>query len=224
MKRVPSSFYEVLQTGALIALLSSPLGCKQHGPPLATGAKGAAPAVTQALGTPRTAADPKLRGRVILANKQWPVKMLIGQNARMDLQTNCRAALAAAKKDAAKTGKTVDVPLCFKPGYRSAATHIRVEFDVAGNGAKATSSIRLKGEAAHFLIEPSGSTYQLLDAGLTPRRAGRYQNGEIRILSANKEAHTSLVASLRDLLGPLPLDMVKRPFDIPAPNAPPKQP
>jgi hypothetical protein len=94
--------------------------------------------------------------------------------------------------------------LAFDEDRRSAPpTTFRVEYRM---GLRVSDSMRLlamKREAAHFLIEPTGSIYQVLDTEHVARRQGELRPAEIRILSGNTGGTNTLIAALTTHYGAL---------------------
>ena len=72
------------------------------------------------------------------------------------------------------------------------------------------------------MVERTGSLYQLLDMGLSPRRKDQIQRGELRIVSASKPGQERLVASLTELLGKIPV--VEATMELAKPTPVPKAP
>ena len=197
-----------MRSNAMAVLLGATLAlaaCKEYGPPKSgAGKPSRAEAEPQGPGVP-TAGDAKLAGRVRMGNKQWPVRTFIGHDAKMDLRIHCLTARDAAQKSAEGDANAPKPELCFDPKMVAKISRVRVETAKGATGGQLIRTLRSRNEAAHFMVERSGSLYQLLDMGLSPRRAGKIQRGEVRIVSANTSGQARLVASLVELLGKVPV-------------------
>ena len=195
-------------------------GCKEYGPPkAASGTSSTSDVAPSGPGVP-VAADAKLAGRVRMGNKQWPVRVFIGHDAKMDLRVHCLSARDAAKKEAGEGSGSSKPPLCFDPNMVKKLDRIRVEFAKGATGGQMMRTLRARNEAAHFMVERTGSLYQVLDMGLSPRRADAIQRGELRIVSASKSGQARLVESLGELLGKIPV--VEANLTLAEPTPPPK--
>jgi hypothetical protein len=133
-----------------------------------------------------------LNGELFFGGRRLPVEPFIGHDPARDLVVACRAAQDVAKS----RGNAVD--LCYAPDAMGGSPRtLRIERHPRLFGRVAMDRLRAEQGSAHFMIEPNGSLYQVLDLGHAARRAGEARPGEIRVLSANREAEGSLLAELR---------------------------
>jgi hypothetical protein len=134
----------------------------------------------------------------------------------MDLRVGC----LVQRDQARKAGGEV-APLCFDEDRRpTPPKKIRVEYRMGMRSSEAISGLAASGEAAHFLVEATGSIYQVLDLAHDGRRAGAIQADEIRVMSGNTGGSNTLIAALHGHYGPLPVQLV----DAPKHQAPPRPP
>ncbi len=212
----------LLRCGVGLMALGLMTGCKQRGPDPDAGAatKGrAVKTVAPSYGVP-TRGPSSLPGQIRMSDKQWPSAAFVGHDARMDLQTVCRKAIDLAKKKAEKEPGLPIPPLCFDAKPHNRVRQIRVEFEAGARAGNMIGTLRTRSEAAHFMVERSGSVYQLLDLAYSPRRAGAYQAGEVRVLSARATTHKKLVGALTKLLGKVPVTEVATSFKPPGTKQP----
>ena len=156
------------------------------------------------------AASPRDLGRVRVADKSYPVRHIVSHEPKMDLFVQCRARKDATKKAGA------ELPLCYENTKRT-PTHLRVERSTRRTLKLARRNVSEKNEAMHFVIEPSGSIYQVLDLAYGPRRAGQVRKGEIRVLSGHEDRHKTLYENLKRHFPELTIEVV----DVKAPAAAP---
>jgi|GEM_PF-1278581 len=195
--------------------------CKEKGPPLPKGAS----AKADPAGAAPKMGDTKLPGRVLMGDKQWPASQFIGHDARMDLRTHCLSARDAAIKQAKTKPDQKVAQLCFdQSGKRERVKAIRVDFAKGGRIGTMMAHLRANNEAAHFMVEGSGSVYQVLDLSLAARRDGSYQADEVRVLSANETGHKALIGALTELFGKLPVTTLPLKLAQPQPPKPPQAP
>lgn len=164
-------------------------------------------------------AGPRSRSFIRNADVNLPADVMIGHDARNDLFVGClQLRDAAAKADAGGP----PAALCYDPTPRSALKSVRVEYHAEQSFADAIAVLRKGPEAAHFIVERTGSIYQVLDLAYAPRRAGAYQAGEIRILSGSTEGHERLVAALKTQFEALTVEVLAAaaPPDRPKNNVP----
>ena len=101
------------------------------------------------------------------------------------------------QRDVARDKGTKDAKLCYGSEPRRQLGTLRIEHAKGLTVAKAIKHIRDGEEAAHFAIEPSGTTHQILDLAYAPMRGGELRAGEIRVLSGNREAHERLQRAIQ---------------------------
>lgn len=149
-------------------------------------------------------------GVVNLGDKPVRVVPFVGHNPRMDLKVQCLRKRDDAKKrgDAGPT----ELELCFEEGYRdaSAVKVIRVEYQDGATGADAIRRVTKEGgnDGAHFLVEPTGSIWQILDVGHATRRGGEIRGGEVRVLSGSAEGHKALLDALQGIFPDAAVEIV----------------
>jgi hypothetical protein len=132
----------------------------------------------------------------------------------MDLRVSC----LVQRDQARKAGAPVR-PLCFDEDRRPTPPKgIRVEYRMGMKASEAMAALSAAGEAAHFLVEATGTIYQVLDLAHGVRRGGEIEADEIRVMSGNTGGSDTLIASLHGHYGPLPVEVVPAP---PAPRRPP---
>ena len=164
--------------------------CSKPAPPVAPKAK--APA-----------GHDSTHGTIHMANKSLRVAPYVSHEPRMDLRTGCKASVDKAKK----AGK-MDAELCYDGTMRAAAKTLRLETYTRKDFDVARRTMSAAGDAAHFLILPSGSIYQVLDIAFAPRRQGTIRPDEIRILSADRDKEMVLVEALKAHLPHLVLETI----------------
>ena len=98
--------------------------------------------------------------------------------------------------EAKKAGKT-DVKLCFDATRRASAKTLRLEAYGRKDFEEARKKMVAEGDAAHFLILPSASIYQILNMAYAPRRQGTIRPDEIRILSADRDKEKVLLEAIK---------------------------
>ena len=145
----------------------------------------------------------KGRGTLRFADRSLTVGPMVGHAAGMDLYVQCRAQVAQAKEAGGETP-----PLCYEDKRRSRFTRVRIEYNPRMSGALVFGMLRPKHGAAHIIVEPSGSTYQVLDLAYAVRRDGQVQQEEIRIMSGNENRHKELSESLSQHFPHLEIEVV----------------
>lgn len=135
----------------------------------------------------------RLDGQILFADSWTKVAPPVLHDAKMDLATRCRLLQGEAR------GHGSEIPLCFSPARRTpqAITTLHVERDEAL--PRAMQRLTKDNEGAHFVIDRSGGIYQVLDLAHAARRAGAYQEGEIRVVACHAESEKALVAALHAL-------------------------
>jgi len=163
-------------------------------------------------------------GRVRLDDQWQAVVPLVIHEARMDLFVSCRLVSEQAKE----AGREAP-PLCYGEARRQvgAVRVIRVEHQ-PGTSVDAMKRLGMLAEGAHFVVERTGSRFQLLDLAYAARRDGLVREDEIRVLAMEggaprgaAEAVAPLVAELVALYPGVRVEAL----DVapPAPPAPPVQ-
>ncbi|MCB9727687.1 MAG: hypothetical protein H6746_04270 [Deltaproteobacteria bacterium] len=201
---------------ALLVLASGALaGCPDTRPPEAPAAPDAAAAAPEAA---------YLAGRVHFGGRQLAVVPFIAHPPEMDLRVQCLSMRDRLRSQGQPTG-----PLCFDETPRQAVRTLRIEAVPGVSGRQTIARLAAANDSAHFIIEPSGSIYQILDLAYAPRRGGAVQPGEIRVISADPAATERLRAALTGAISGLGVDAVAAqppPGEVaaPAPPAPPAPP
>jgi hypothetical protein len=110
--------------------------------------------------------------------------------------------------DKAKEEGKKDVVLCYDPKPGKPAT-LRIEtYDRKGLQV-ARRQLPAKNEAVHFVIEASGSIYQILDLAYSPRRDGKIRPGEIRILSGHGKVQGRLIKALKTMVPAIHVEVIE---------------
>jgi hypothetical protein len=166
---------------------------------------GAAPTAPAADAAP---APGPTRGAVRFDDAWLPVTPLVAHQGRMDLATQC----LVRRDDAAAAGQG-EIPLCYERAKRDRAAlrTLRVEVGRASL-REVVAALRGADESAHFLVERSGSIYQVLDLVHGVRRDEVYRTEEIRVAAAGPDARKhveDLVAELQRLFPGLEINYVE---------------
>lgn len=135
----------------------------------------------------------RLEGKVRFADRWFDVAPAILHDAKMDLATRCRLLQSESH------GRGVEVPLCFAQARRDAGAITAIRVEREGSLPQAMHRLTQETEGAHFVIDVSGGTYQILDLAFAARRAGAYPANEIRVIACNLDAERALVAALQRL-------------------------
>lgn len=135
----------------------------------------------------------RLEGKVRFADHWIDVPPAILHDAKMDLATRCRLLQSESH------GRGVEVPLCFAQARRDAGAITAIRVEREGSLPQAMHRLTRETEGAHFVIDVSGGTYQILDLAFAARRAGAFPANEIRVIACNLDAERALVAALQRL-------------------------
>jgi hypothetical protein len=140
-----------------------------------------------------TAPPPRMEGKLRVSDQWVEVAPLVLHDGKMDLFVRCRI----VQDDAKKAGQ--EVPLCYDPNKRGTdqIDTIRVEHWL--NLPIAMRYLQVEAEGTHFLVERSGSTYQMLDLVYPARRAGAFARGEVRVVAADKAKGKTITDALKAL-------------------------
>lgn len=181
------------------------LGC-QAAPPQGE----AAPAQGERSGAEATAS---MAGELHVGGRRVRIVPFVFHPYEMDLRVR-----GLIDRDRARKAGDEASPLAFDEDRRSTPpTDIRVEYVMGFRVSHGMQLLTTSAEAAHFLIEATGSIYQILDTEHAARRDGEIRPKEIRILSGNTGGTNTLVGALREHYGPLRLEQV----DLQKPSEPP---
>jgi hypothetical protein len=144
--------------------------------------------------TPTAPVGPQ-NGAVRFDDAWLKVGPFIAHQAQMDLATAC----LNQREDALAKGAT-DVVLCYDrlKRDRGVIRTIRVETGFTAM-RDAIKRLRDRNESAHFVIERSGSLYQILDIVYPARRDEAYRADEIRVLATGADAQKHVAALLEGL-------------------------
>ena len=128
-----------------------------------------------------------------LGGRPVPIRAFVGHQPQFDLRGQC----LAGRDDIIDKGGDPG-PLCFDERERAAAAldTLRIEFAPGLRLGKAMQLLRGGNQGAHFLVEATGSLYQILDLQSAARRGELWPAGEVRVLSGSKEGQARLAASL----------------------------
>lgn len=143
---------------------------------------------------------PRRDGVVRFADVQEPVVPFVMHDPSLDLVVQCRL-----KRDA-ELAAGHDAPLCYAEERRprDAVKVLRVDvLDGGPQGRRAAASVlpalARVGDGLHFLVERSGTPYQLLDLAHAARRDGALRPDEVRVLCVTPGDWRPLVADLARL-------------------------
>ncbi|MEZ4265289.1 MAG: hypothetical protein R3F39_02835 [Myxococcota bacterium] len=197
-----------LSLGAASLFAASLLGCSAPPPPAApqadssTSAAAPSPAVYRA-------------GRVHFGGRQLAVVPFIAHPPDMDLRVQCMT-----NRDRARKQGQSETQLCFGETPRSAVRTLRIEESPGLGGPEAIRRLAAANDSAHFVVEPSGSIYQLLDLAYAPRREGTIQTSEIRVISGDPAAQAVLRDALTAAIEGLTVEVVAAPAAQPPETQP----
>ena len=156
--------------------------------------EGASPEKSPATPAAKPAA-PRLEGELLRGDKRLRVEPFVMHRPQMDLKVAC-----LLMQDAEKEAGRQAPPLCYDAKARKDIKAVRLESMDGATVAEMTRYLRVRGEAAHFLVERTGTIYQVLDLAYAPRREAVYQPTEVRILSGSPEGTERLLRALRSHL------------------------
>ena len=143
------------------------------------------------------------------------VAPLILHPAHMDFRVGC-----LVDRDQARQRGDEPRPLCFDEDRRSSPpTKLRVEYRLGLQVSESMRRLTLAGEAAHFVVEATGTLYQVLDLAHAAYRGGATRPDEVRILSGNTGGTDVLVEILKSHYGTLEIERIEVPPPAPT-NAP----
>lgn len=172
-------------------------GCSPPPPPPAAGPTADA--------SPASAATYRA-GRVHFGGRQLAVVPFIAHPPEMDLRVQC-----LTNRDRARQAGQPEIPLCFGDGERSALRTLRIEESPGLGAPEAIRRLAAANDSAHFIVEPSGSVYQILDLAYAPRRGGTIQAGEIRVISGDPVAQAVIRDALTTAIDGLTVEVISAP-------------
>ncbi len=187
-----------------VGCLAALVGCSSPAP---------APAPVRAADANQSSATAYRAGRVHFGGRQLAVVPFIGHQPEMDLRVQCLAI-----RDNARRSGQPEVPLCFGDSPREAVRSLRLERTAETGVGQIIRRLAASNDSAHFIVEPSGSIYQILDLSFAPRRGGALQPGEIRVIAADPEGLAALRDALTMAIDGLVVEDV--PADAPTPAPP----
>lgn len=137
----------------------------------------------------------RMEGKLRVKDSWIEVAPLVLHDAKMDLFVRCKI----VQEDAKKLGREVP-PLCYEPAPRelTAITTIRIERWL--NLPIAMRQMQMTAEATHFLVERTGSAYQMLDLVYAVRRDGQVRKDELRIIATDEKGGAAIVGALKLIL------------------------
>ncbi len=170
----------------VMTVMAAPLivGCKSGEEPAATDAS-----------TATEVAPQRMEGKLRVKDTWVEVAPLVLHDGKMDLFVRCKI----VQEDAKKLGREVP-PLCYEPTARdqAAITTIRVERWL--NLPIAMRQMQMTAEGTHFLVERTGSTYQMLDLVYAVRREGEVRKDELRVIATDEKGGATIVGALKLIL------------------------
>jgi hypothetical protein len=181
------------------------MGCSPESAPGAETAPPSAETVDRAL----------LVGELHDGGRRHRVLPLILHPATMDFRVGCLVERDRAQKSGAPAR-----PLCFDEDRRpKPPTKLRIEYRLGMEASESMRRLMAVGEAAHFVVEATGTLYQVLDLAHGARRDGAFQQGEVRVLSGNTGGSDTLVEILKSHYGTLEIEQIDLTVN-PSPTAP----
>ena len=150
---------------------------------------------TDAAGSATPAPTAPRNGSVRFDDAWLKVGPFVAHQAQMDLATSC-----LNQREAALAKGATEVVLCYDrlKRDRGVIRTLRVETGYPAM-RDAVKRLRDRNESAHFVIERSGSLYQILDIVYPIRRDESYRADEIRVLATGAEGAKHAEALLADL-------------------------
>jgi len=181
-RRLTKRYVARLSTWVLAGLLTTTFGgCKSGEEPAATDA------------TPATEVAPqRMEGKLRVKDTWVEVAPLVLHDAKMDLFVRCKI----VQEDAKKLGREVP-PLCYDPTARDQATIATIRVERWLNLPIAMRQMQMTAEGTHFLVERSGSTYQMLDLVYAVRREGELRKDELRVIATDEKGGATIVGALK---------------------------
>ena len=134
-----------------------------------------------------------LEGELHFSGQRLRVEPFVMRTPEMDLFVACRLA-----KEAREQAGEAPIALCYEPNKRASFSEVLVE-EIPGSTAGVQMRIlSSRNEGAHFLVEKTGTIYQILDMAYGPRREGQVRGEEVRVLSGSAEGTENLLKLLRE--------------------------
>lgn len=186
-----------------LAALAALAACRPDSNPPPPSSAASGPKVTKP--TP-----PRLDGEIFVADARKRVAPFVMHAPQMDLFVACRMLQDEERKKGVE-----DPSLCYDPQRRTSFARLRVEHTGSLTAGNSIGHLRERGEGAHFLVERTGSMYQLLDLAHAARRGGALRGGEVRILSGSDEGAALLVDAILSLYPDLDVQHVTWPVAEP---------
>jgi len=132
-------------------------------------------------------------GELHFADKRLRVVPFVMRTPEMDLFVACRLAMDARVQAGAEPGE-----LCYDPEKREAFSEVLIQEVSEATVGTLMGILGSRREGAHFLVEKTGTMYQVLDMAYGPRREGQVRREEVRVLSGSAEGTEKLLALLRE--------------------------
>lgn len=146
-------------------------------------------------GAAETTTPPVRKEGKLRVNDQWvEVAPLVLHDGKMDLFVRCRL----VQEDAKKLGHEVP-PLCYDANKRVTDEIAVIRVERWLNLPIAMRYLQVEAEGTHFLVERSGSTFQMLDLVYPVRRNGEFARGEVRVVAADDKKGAAITGALRVL-------------------------
>ena len=157
--------------------------------------------------TERSPDSRRLIGELHDGGRRHRVAPLILHPAPMDFRVGC-----LVDRDHARKRGDEPRPLCFDEDRRAAPpSKLRIEYRLGLPVSESMQRLNSAGEAAHFVVEATGSLYQVLDLSHAVYRDGALRPDEIRILSGNTGGSDVLTELLRSYYGTLDIEQIEIP-------------
>ena len=154
----------------------------------------------------------KMVGELHDGGRRHRVLPLILHLPTMDFRVGC-----LVERDRAQHQGDSPRPLCFDEDRRAAPpTRVRIEYRLGMEVSESMNRLMSAGEAAHFVVEATGTLYQVLDLAHSARRGGELRPKEVRVLSGNSGGTDELVKILEAHYANLEVERI----DVPAPTSP----
>lgn len=144
--------------------------------------------------SPSADTTPRMDGKLRVKDQWVDVPPLILHDGKMDLFVRCKV----MQEEATKAGREVP-PLCYDPTPRPPEEIDVIRVERWLSLPVAMRYLQGEAEGTHFLVERSGSTYQMLDLVYPVRRAGAFLRGEIRVVATDEKKGATITQTLRAL-------------------------
>lgn len=158
------------------------------------------------------AARSAMVGELHDGGRRHRVLPLILHPPTMDFRVGC-----LVERDRARKVGEAPRPLCFDEDRRpKPPTKLRIEYRLGMEVSESMRRLMTTGEAAHFVVEATGTLYQALDLSHGALREGEIRQEEVRVLSGNSGGSDVLMEILKSHYGTLEVERI----DVPANSLP----